>query len=76
MLQHLLRHVAGNVYDRLVARAALGKFLYAMLDFSGEVTAMTGMGRAYSDDLRVRILEADERGEGSCRVLARRFGVS
>ena len=34
------------------------------------------MGRAYSDDLRVRILEADERGEGSCRVLARRFGVS
>jgi len=34
------------------------------------------MGRAYSDDLRVRILEADERGEGSCRVLAKRFGVS
>ena len=34
------------------------------------------MGRAYSDDLRVKILEADERGEGSCRVLARRFGVS
>ena len=43
---------------------------------SGEVTAMTRMGRAYSDDLRVRILEADERGEGSCRVLAKRFGVS
>ena len=37
---------------------------------------MRTMGRAYSDDLRVRILEADERGEGSCRVLARRFGVS
>lgn len=34
------------------------------------------MGRAYSDDLRVRILEADARGEGSCRVLALRFGVS
>jgi len=34
------------------------------------------MGRAYSDDLRMRILEADERGEGSCRVLAKRFGVS
>jgi transposase len=34
------------------------------------------MGRAYSDDLRVRILEADERGEGSCRVLGKRFGVS
>ena len=34
------------------------------------------MGRAYSDDLRVRILEADARGEGSCRVLAKRFGVS
>ena len=40
------------------------------------MTAMTSMGRAYSDDLRVRILEADERGEGSCRVLAKRFGVS
>lgn len=37
---------------------------------------MTRMGRAYSDDLRVRILEADERGEGSCRVLGKRFGVS
>ena len=37
---------------------------------------MTRLGRAYSDDLRVRILEADERGEGSCRVLAKRFGVS
>jgi len=34
------------------------------------------MGRAYSDDLRVKILEASERGEGSCRVLASRFGVS
>ena len=47
-----------------------------ILDFSGEVTAKTRMGRAYSDDLRVRILEADARGEGSCRVLAKRFGVS
>ncbi len=37
---------------------------------------MMTMGRAYSDDLRVRILEADGRGEGSCRVLAKRFGVS
>ena len=34
------------------------------------------MWRAYSDDLRVRILEASERGEGSCRLLASRFGVS
>jgi len=34
------------------------------------------MGRALSDDLRVRVSEADERGEGSCRVLAKRFGVS
>jgi transposase-like protein len=34
------------------------------------------MGRAYSDDLRLRILEAYERREGSCRVLAARFGVS
>jgi transposase len=34
------------------------------------------MGRAFSDDLRIRIALADERGEGSCRVLAKRFGVS
>src|SRR5277367_3707514 len=34
------------------------------------------MGRAFSDDLRMRISAADERGEGSCRVLAERFGVS
>lgn len=34
------------------------------------------MGRAYSDDLRLRILDAYERGEGSCRALATRFGVS
>jgi len=34
------------------------------------------MGRAFSDDLRTRIGVADERGEGSCRVLAKRFGVS
>jgi|SRR5674476_499353 len=34
------------------------------------------MARAYADDLRVRVLEAYERGEGSCRVLAARFGVS
>jgi transposase len=47
-----------------------------ILGFSGEVTAKTRMGRAYSDDLRVRILEADARGEGSCRALAKRFGVS
>jgi transposase len=34
------------------------------------------MARAYSYDLRVRVLEAYERGEGSCRVIATRFGVS
>jgi hypothetical protein len=34
------------------------------------------MGRAYPDDLRLRILEAYERGEGSCRVLGAGFGVS
>jgi transposase len=34
------------------------------------------MGRAFSDDLRTRIGAADERGEGLCRVLANRFGVS
>ena len=34
------------------------------------------MGKAFSDDRRRRIAAAGERGEGSCRVLARRFGVS
>lgn len=34
------------------------------------------MGRVYSEDLRLRVLEAYERGEGSCRALAGRFGVS
>jgi transposase len=34
------------------------------------------MGRAYSDDLRMKISAADERGEGSRRALAQRFGVS
>ncbi len=34
------------------------------------------MAKAFSDDLRLRVLEAYERGEGSCRVLAARFGVS
>ena len=37
---------------------------------------MTSMGRAYSDDLRVRILEVGESSESSCRVLAKRFGFS
>ena len=40
------------------------------------MTAKMSMGRAYSDDLRVRILEVNESGEDSCRVLARRFGLS
>lgn len=35
-----------------------------------------GMARAYSDDLRRRILEALERGEGIESELAIRFGVS
>jgi transposase len=34
------------------------------------------MARAYSDDLRLRVLEAYELNEGSCRILAVRFGVS
>ena len=42
-------------------------------DFCGEVTAMTRMGRAYSDGLRRRILQADERGEGSCLGYRRRY---
>jgi transposase len=34
------------------------------------------MARAYSDDLRRKILEAHEQGEGSLRELAERFHVS
>jgi transposase len=34
------------------------------------------MGRAFPDDLRRRIAAADERGEGLCRVVGKRFGVS
>ena len=34
------------------------------------------MARAYSDDLRQKILEAHEQGEGSLRKLAERFHVS
>jgi hypothetical protein len=55
--------------DRYTYRTVVG----GIHNFSSEVTAMATMGRAYSDDLRVRILEPDERGEGSCRVLAERL---
>lgn len=34
------------------------------------------MGRAFSDDLRMRIAAIDEQGASSCRALAARFGVS
>jgi transposase len=34
------------------------------------------MAKAYSDDLRRKLLEAYDRGEGSLRALAERFGVS
>ena len=34
------------------------------------------MGRAYSQDLRDRVIEAVEVGGMSCRAAARRFGVS
>ena len=34
------------------------------------------MARAYSDDLRRKLLEAHSRGDGSLRELAERFGVS
>ena len=36
----------------------------------------TGMARAFSDDLRCRILQTYESGEVSLAELARRFGVS
>jgi transposase len=34
------------------------------------------VGRAYSADLRQRVVDAVDRGEGSQREIARRFGVS
>ena len=34
------------------------------------------MAKSYSDDLRRKLLEAHDRGEGSLRELAGRFGVS
>jgi transposase len=34
------------------------------------------MGKAYSDDLRRKLLQAYDRGDGSLRQLAQRFGVS
>jgi transposase len=34
------------------------------------------MAKAYSDDLRRKLLQAHDRGEGSLRELAQRFGVS
>ncbi len=34
------------------------------------------MAKAYSNDLRRKLLEAHDRGEGSLRKLAERFGVS
>ena len=34
------------------------------------------MAKAYSDDLRRKLLQAHDRGEGSLAELARRFGVS
>ena len=34
------------------------------------------MAKAYSDDLRRKLLEAYDRGDGSLRELAKRFGVS
>ena len=34
------------------------------------------MAKAYSDDLRRKLLQAHDRGEGSLRELAKRFGVS
>lgn len=34
------------------------------------------MGRAYSQDLRDRVIDAVENDEMSCRMAARRFGIS
>jgi len=40
------------------------------------ISAKLSMPRAYSDDLRCKLLEAYEAGRGSLRELARQFGVS
>lgn len=45
-------------------------------DGSGECFGAKTMAKAYSDDLRRKLIEAHQQGEGSLEVLARRFHVS
>jgi transposase len=40
------------------------------------ISANTSMPRAYSDDLRCKLLQAYEAGHGSLQELAKQFGVS
>ena len=40
------------------------------------ISADGAMARAYSDDLRCKLLEAYEAGRGSLQELAKPFGVS
>ena len=40
------------------------------------ISAKTSMPRAYSDDLRCKLLEAYEAGRGSLQELGKQFGVS
>jgi len=52
-------------------------FLILVYSDGGEESAtIEAMAKAYSDDLRRKLLEAHDRGEGSLRELAKRFGVS
>ena len=43
---------------------------------SGDFCEAKGMAEPYSNDLRRKLLEAHDRGEGSLEELAQRFGVS
>ena len=40
------------------------------------ISAKTSMPRAYSDDLRCKLLEAYKAGRGSLQELGKQFGVS
>lgn len=61
MLEHLLRDVAGNVHDRLVACSALGKFgddsvaIVMPAPLYARVRANIGLDRLESGDVLLRI---------------------
>ena len=47
-----------------------------MYSIPGDFLQSEGMAEAYSDDLRRKLLEAHDRGDGSLEELAEQFGVS